>query len=160
MGIKNAAFRAALLIIEFPHFRFGIFGILFLSFEFPIELPCQKRSIESTRSNGNHARYSSAPAGFLRESVRFGEERVPQGLDLLVVSLNALAERLLAQSDVVEAPVLDAAVAVIHVQLVVLLLFSHHNAQVLFLHEEAGQEFHQRFLNPLMSEQDEENQYQ
>ena len=77
MGIKNAAFRAALLIIEFPHFRFGIFGILFLSFEFPIELPCQKRSIESTRSNGNHACYSSAPAGFLRESVRFGEERVP-----------------------------------------------------------------------------------
>ena len=76
-GIKNAAFRAALLIIEFPHFRFMIFGILFLSFEFPIELPCQKRSIESSRSNGNHACYSSAPAGFLRESVRFGEERVP-----------------------------------------------------------------------------------
>ena len=77
MGIKNAAFRAALLIIEFPHFRFVIFGILFLSFEFPIKLPCQKRSIESSRSNGNHACYSSAPAGFLRESVRFGEERVP-----------------------------------------------------------------------------------
>ena len=138
MGIKNAAFRAALLIIEFPHFRFGIFGILFLSFEFPVELPRQQSSIESSHTNRHHTLQSLASACVFLEGVRLGEERVPQGLDLLVVCLYAFAKCFLAQSDVVEAVILWATVVVVQVPVVIVWLICHHHALYLFLHKQTG----------------------